>query len=209
MKQLFITIILLFATTGYASQNAVTDTGKEVILKDDGTWKYSANAKNVTATIKSNKTVFKKSKEASFLLKSVKNSSAFWINSNKWSFKKATDNAEAEYQFQLKGQDLYGMAITEGIEISLESLTDLALVNAQNADPNARVVKKEYRNVNGNKVIYMEMNAVIQSIDFTYLGYYYSDASGSTQLLTYTATNLIKKYKSDINELLNGLVTQK
>lgn len=208
MKQLFIIIILLFVTTGYASQKAVTDTGKEVVLKDDGTWKYSANTKNVAATIKSNKTVFKKSKDASFLLKSVKNSSAFWINANKWSFKKATDNAEAEYQFQLKGQDLYGMAITEGIEISLESLTDLALVNAQNADPNARVVRKEYRNVNGNKVIYMEMNAIIQSIDFTYLGYYYSDASGSTQLLTYTATNLVKKYKSEINDLLNGLVTQ-
>lgn len=208
MKYFFVTIILLFTTTSYASQKAITDTGKEVILKEDGTWKYSGNAKNVTSVIKNNKTSFKKPKDSSFLLKSVKNSSAFWVNTNKWAFKKATDNAEAEYQFQLKGQDLYGMAITEGIEVSLESLTDLALTNAQSADPNARVVKKEYRDVNGKKVIYMEMEATIQSIDFKYLGYYYSDSSGSTQLLTYTANNLVKKYKPEIYKLLNGLVTQ-
>ncbi|MCW8956946.1 MAG: hypothetical protein OQL09_08690 [Gammaproteobacteria bacterium] len=208
MKQLFITIILLLSAASYAGQKAITDTGKEVILKDDGTWQYSANTKNAAVAIKANKNTFKRSKEASFLLKSVKNNSAFWLNTSKWAFKKATDNAEAEYQFQLKGQDLYGMAITEGIEIALDPLTDLALINAQSADPNARIVAKEYRNVNGRKVIYMEMNAVIQSIDFTYLGYYYSDSSGSTQLLTYTATNLINKYKPEIYKLLNGLVTQ-
>jgi len=32
MKKLFVTILLLLAATSYASQKAITDTGKEVIL---------------------------------------------------------------------------------------------------------------------------------------------------------------------------------
>ena len=96
------------------------------------------------------------------------------------------------------GEDLYGMTITEGIEVEVEALSDLAISNAKSAAPDINVAKKEYSMVNGKKVIYMEMRGTIKSIKFTYLGYYYSDKSGSTQLITYTATNLVEKYQSDI-----------
>jgi len=208
MKKLFVTILLLLAATSYASQKAITDTGEEVILNNDGTWKYSDNAKKATNIIETNKKKFKKPRDSSFLLKSIKNNSAYWINTDKWSFGKAKDNPEAEYQFQLKGKDLYGMAIAEGIEMPLESLVNVAFTNAQSAAPNMKVVRQEYRIVNGNKLICMEMNGTLQNVDFTYLGYYYSNSSGSTQLITYTATNLVAKYKSDIYDFLNGLMTQ-
>lgn len=208
MKLAFTAIILLLSMTSYASQRAITDTGEEIILNDDGTWQLSNNSQITSKTIGTNKKNFTKPKESSFLLKSIKNNSAYWINTNKWAFKKATGNPEAEYELQLKSEDLYGMIIAEGIEIELEALTDLAISNAKSAAPDINVVKKEYRMVNGKKVIYMEMRGTIQSIKFTYLGYYYSDKSGSTQLITYTATNLIEKYQSDIFDLLNGLVTQ-
>jgi hypothetical protein len=208
MKKVLVTILVLLAATSYASQKAITDKGEEVILHDDGTWEYSDKEKKPTKTIETSKEKFEKPKSSSFLLKSTKNNSAYWINIDKWSFEKATGNSAAEYQFKLKGKDLYAMAITEGIEVSLESLADLALTNARGAAPDAKIVRQEYRVVNGNKVIYMEISGTIQSIKFTYLGYYYSDASGSTQLTTYTASNLVDKYKSEINDFLNGLVTQ-
>ena len=208
MKKVLVTILVLLAATSYASQKAITDKGEEVILHDDGTWEYSDKEKKPTKTIETSKEKFEKPKSSSFLLKSTKNNSAYWINTDKWSFEKATGNPAAEYQFKLKGKDLYAMAITEGIEVSLESLADLALTNARNAAPDAKIRTQEYRVVNGNKVIYMEISGTIQGIKFTYLGYYYSDASGSTQLTTYTASNLVDKYKSEINDFLNGLVTQ-
>ena len=208
MKKLFVTILLLLAATSYASQKAITDTGEEVILNRDGTWEYSDNAQKATKIIEITKKKFERPRNSSFLLKSIKNKSAYWINTDKWSFGKAKDNTEAEYQFQLKSKDLYGVAITEGIEISLEPLADIAFSNARSVAPDAKIVRQEYRVVNGKKVIYMEINGTIQSVKFTYLGYYYSDASGSTQLITYTATNLVDKYKSEINDFLNGLVTQ-
>ena len=208
MKRILVTILVLLATTSYASQKAITDTGEEVILHDDGTWEYSDKAKKPAKTIETSKEQFEKPKSSSFLLKSNKNNSAYWINTDKWAFKKAADITEAEYQFKLKGEDLYGMTIAEGIEIPVESLADIALSNARNAAPDAKILRQEYRIVNGNKVIYMEISGTIQGINFIYLGYYYSDASGSTQLVAYTATSLVDKYKSEINDLLNGLVTQ-
>ncbi len=100
------------------------------------------------------------------------------------------------------------MVIAEGIQVEREALINLAISNARNAAPDVKVIEKEYRTVNGKKIIYMKMQGTIQSIKFTYLGYYYSDKTGSTQLLTYTASNLVEKYKPEIFDLLNGLVTK-
>lgn len=208
MKKLFVTILLLLAATSYASQKAITDTGEEVILKGDGTWEYSDKAQKATNIIETNKKIFERSRDSSFLLKSTKNNSAYWINTDKWSFRKGKNSTEAEYVFQLKGKDLHAMAISEGVEIPLESLGNIALTNARKVAPDSKSVKQEFRIVNGKKVLYMEINGTIQGIKFTYLGYYYSDVSGSTQLVTYTGSNLVDKYKSEIDDFLNGLVTQ-
>jgi hypothetical protein len=208
MKQIFVIILLFLSATSDASQKAITDTGEEVILNDDGTWHFPDKLQKVARTLKTNKEKFKRPSDSSFLLKSVKNDSAYWINTNKWSFAKATDNAQAEYQFELKGKDLYGMAITEGIEISIESLANIAFTNAKNVAPDTKIDRKEYRIVNGKKVIYMEMSGTMQGIKFTYLSHYYSDTSGATQLVTYTAANLVDMYQTEINDFLNGLITQ-
>ena len=60
------------------------------------------------------------------------------------------------------------MAISEQVEIDVEELVKIAFDNAREAAPDTEVVKKEYRTVNGNKVIYMEMVGTIQSIKFKY-----------------------------------------
>lgn len=95
--------IIFLTQTGYAVQKAITDTGEEVTLNSDGTWRYSQSSSNIESVITTNKTKYKKPDDSSFLLKSTKNNSAFWVNTIRWSFKKATNNAEAEYEFQLKG----------------------------------------------------------------------------------------------------------
>jgi len=205
MKLMLTILLLALSMPSLSSQRAITDTGDEVILNDDGTWELDKN--NTATSITENKEIFIKPKKSSFLLKSKKNKSAYWINTNKWTFKKATNNPDAEYELQLKNGDLYGMTISEEIEIDLEELANLAISIAKGSAPDLKVVTKEYRIVNGKKVIFMEMRGTLQGIKFTYLGYYFSDKSGSTQLVTYTETNLVNKYKKDVFDLLNGLVT--
>lgn len=207
MKKIIVATLLLWSITGYAGQKAITDTGDVVILNDDGTWVYSDDAKKTTSSIGTNKRKFLKPKDSSFLLKSKINNSAFWVNTHRWTFGKG-DAADIEYKFRLKGKSLYGMAITEEISMPVVALADIALANMKDVAPDAKMVRQEYRFVNGKKLLYMEINGTIRGIQYSYRGYYYSNDYGVTQFLTYTGTNLVSKYTSEINDFLNGFVTQ-
>lgn len=208
MRILTALLLVLVATTCFADQQAITDTGEKVILFTDGTWSYADSSQLQQQEIATNPQNFKTPSGSTFMLKSTKNRTACWLNTTLWSFEKSTSNEAAEYEFELKGEDLYGMAINEGLSMPISTLSKIALDNAKAAAPNTRIIKKEYRTVNGLKVLYMEMTGTMDGIDFTYLGYYYSDKSGSTQLVTYTGANLVEKYRSRINDFLNGFSLQ-
>lgn len=198
-------------TLAAASQNAVTDNGSVVLLNDDGTWRYISNESDKSATnIAFNKGLFQKAGNQTFQLKSSKNRSAVWLDPRKWIFQKPdTGTSSAEYRFQLKAGDLYGMLITEQIEVELDRLPQLAFDLLRRTAPNARLVSQEYRTVNDYKIVKMRVDASVQGINMSYIGYYTSDKSGSTQFVTYTATNLVEKNTPEIDEFLNGLTRQK
>ena len=122
--------------------------------------------------------------------------------------KKGNDAQNAEFELKLKGGDLYGMAITERIEVPMAGLVQVVRLNMLDLIPNAKIVKQEYRIVNGNKVIYMEISGTLQGIKFKYFGYYHSNKSGSTQYIAYTGESLEELYRSDIDDFLNGFSMQ-
>jgi hypothetical protein len=86
----------------------------------------------------------------------------------------------------------------------IETLRNMALTNAKNAAPDARIVSQETRRVNGHDVSVLQIDGTIQGIRFTYLGYYYSGQEGTIQLITYTAANLFEEYKPQLEQLLDG-----
>ena len=98
----FLVFCLLIAGFSQAQQKAVTETGDEVILFDDGTWQYQDEETQKEKEIPTNPTEFKKDKKSTFLLKSNRFNVGIYLNPKVWSFKKASDNPDAEYQFQLK-----------------------------------------------------------------------------------------------------------
>ncbi|GHB70123.1 hypothetical protein GCM10008107_19350 [Psychrosphaera saromensis] len=206
--RLILVLVLVIITFNAVAEDkkAITDNGDVVILKSNGTWTYESEIEEVKLT--ENSQNFIKEPDSTFKLKSSTNNSAFWLNPKKWSFKKNNDSAAIEYNLYSKGSDLYGMIITESIEIKLEELVNIAFSTAQSAAPNMKVIKKEYRNVNGLKVIYMEMQGTVKSMEITYFGYYYSDAESATQYLAYTGSKLVEKHKIDIAKFLNGIDVQ-
>jgi hypothetical protein len=206
-KVILLLTFVTIAISSSAQKKAVTESGDEVLLFDDGTWKPANDTTDDNKEISINPKSFTKSSNATFLLKSSKLNIGVWMDSKKWIPKKATNNQEAEYELQLKGKDLYGMMICEKIEVPLKTLKALALSNARNAAPDIKIIKEEYRTVNGNKVMMMQMNGTTQGIKFSYYGYYFSNSKGTLQFITYTAQNLLSTYINDIEELLNGLVT--
>ncbi|PHR71898.1 MAG: hypothetical protein COA67_05775 [Lutibacter sp.] len=190
----------------HTQQKAITEIGEEVILYDNGTWKYQNQEDFEETEIPTNTMQFTKGENATFLLKSSKFDVGFWINPKKWSFEKAINNSDAEYELTLKDGDLYSMILTEKIEIPIEKLRSIALENAKVSAPDIEVVKEEYRIVNGTKVLLLQMNGTIQGIEFSYYGYYFSSDKGTLQFITYTSQSLLNEYKGECEELLNGFV---
>ncbi len=192
-----------------AQISAVTNSGDEVILYNNGTWKYVNKVDSPAKEIPTNNSNFQKPSGSTFKVNSttVTNASVY-LNPKKWEFKKAESGA-SEYKFELKAKDAYGMLITERIQIPLLTLKEAALMNAKNASPDINLVKEEYRTVNEIKLIYLQMEGSIQGIDFTYCGYYYSSEQGTVQLVTCTSKQLLKEYRSEMEDLLNGLIISK
>jgi len=208
MKISIALLFLLLSLTTQASQKAITDEGDIVILNDDGTWVFESPDTVTSVEIPINDAVFSKSPDSSFKLKSVKTNSEIWLNAKKWAFSKGDSDEDAEYNFQLKGEDVYGQLITEKIELDIVTLTNAAFENAKSASADIKIVNREYRVVNGTNVLFMQMQGNIQGSDFTFLGYYFANETGSTQFLIYTGTTLVEQYSNEIYTFLNGFSTQ-
>jgi hypothetical protein len=207
MRKVILTGLILISVQFLTAQiSAVTETGDEVFLYEDGTWKYLNDSIIENAEIPVNEKEFLKSKKSTFLVKSKKLNVGIWINPKNWSFTKGIENDAFEYQFRKKGDDLYAMLISEKMQIPIETLKGVAVENAKSAAPDIKIIKEEYRNVNGIKVLMLQMSGTLQGLRFTYYGYYYSNSNGTIQLITYTAENLFPNYLEDIEEFLNGLV---
>lgn len=205
--KIYLTFIFAFSFAFckvYAQIPAVTATGEEVILYEDGTWAYADGSDSEVTPIDENPAEFFKPTDASFMVSSKRVGVGVWINPKLWEFTKSATNEDAEFQFGRRNEDCYAMLITERIEIPLSTLMDIALTNARAVAPDIKVVKKEYRNVNGVRLLYMQMNGTTQGIKFSYMGYYYSSAEGTIQLVAYTSQDLLGKYKNMMEELLNG-----
>ena len=205
IKQLLTLGTLLLTLSINAQINAVTENGDEVILYKDNTWKYSNESLNEIVEILRNDKPFTKEKKSSFLVKSSKTNIGVWINPKNWSFSKANPDSPSEFKFSHKNLDVYGMLIIEKTEITVEALIDIAYGNALDAAPDIKIVEKEYRTVNGLEVIMMKMKGTIQGLKIIYYGYYYSNADGAFQFLTYTSQNVFNEYENDMLNFLNGL----
>lgn len=189
-----------------AQQKAITEIGDEVILYDDGTWIYQNIDQASENETPINPEKFEKDEKSTFLLKSNNLNVGFWLNPKLWSFSKALESPDFEYQLQLREGDLYGLVITEQVEIPLKLLKTIALDNAREVAPDVKIIKEEYRTVNDLKVLQLQFSGTMQGLKFSYYGYYFSNENGSVQFITYTSPKLLEKYKPEIEKLLNGLV---
>jgi hypothetical protein len=200
----FVCILCLVASAAYAQKKAVTENGEDVFLYDDGTWRYAQETADAPTEIATNPKSFEKNPKSTFLLKSNNVKVGIWLDAKKWTFKKSTSNEDAEYEFQMKGSDLYGMLITEKIEIPLTTLRNIAVENGKAVAPDLRIVKEEYRTVNGLKVLLLQMDGAMQGIKISYFGYYYSSPGGTVQFITYTSQSLLQEYLPECENFLNG-----
>ncbi len=203
-KFFFLVVFSSISMFTQAQTKAVTETGDEVMLFPNGTWRYVEEVKN-NDSIPLSSVQYSKPSDANFLLKSKITNCGVWLNAKKWNFEKSTE--PAEYSFSLKENSSFGaMIITEQTGMEINSLRKFALENIQRVASKFNITKEEYRYVNGLKILMLQCEATVQGIDLTYFIYYYTDASSTIQFMGFSPKALHAKYKAAGEELLNGLV---
>jgi hypothetical protein len=158
--------------------------------------------------IPNNPKPFKRSTNAQLLLKSKTNASACYIDIKKWSHSKPENHPSAEFVFQFKTAPIQALLICEKQPTPLLIFRDSVIVNARSVVSDLIVSYEEYRTVNGQQVLLLEMSGNLDHYPITYWGYLASNSSGCTQWLAFGTTPVMTENKSDIESLMNGLVKQ-
>lgn len=195
---IIITGFILFSFASVFSQEPIkakTDAGREVILRPDGTWTYVPEAPPVVIP----KPVFGKK-----LFKPDRGNFGVWYDETKWRRNTRPDEP-GRTSFDLIRGDGYAVIVVEELGIPITSLRSIALDNAKEAAPDAKIVFEQSRKINGMDVLVMKIEGTISEIPFRFYGYYYGGKQGTIQLLTYTGQSLFPKYEQDFQEFLNGL----
>ena len=123
-------------------------------------------------------------------------------NAAKW---KPTPSHEAGQFTLIHSSGAHALVIAERIAVPLDALQDVALANAQVADPNAKIVFRNRLRVNGVPVWFVKIEAEFDTVPTVYWGYYYANQSITVQVVAYTTKTLMPASENDMMELLNGL----
>lgn len=186
-----------------AQTRARTESGKEVILYPDGTWKYAKEPESKPSSMVG----YNKLSSANKLFKPARGEFGIWYNESKWRrVRVENEREEGKVTFYLIGEDGYAMVISEGIEMPTSYLKEVVLGNARNAGADFEIILEEKRIVNDREVLCLQMAGTIMQVPFVYYGYFHSGKEGTIQVITYTGKNLLKKYEQEFTDFLNGLV---
>jgi hypothetical protein len=138
-RTIIVLIVSLFALASDGlAQNATrarTESGREVLLFSDGTWKYADEskepAKPVANAKPSSATASKKTKNGSF---------GIWFDPDKWKVSDSGPNESVEFRFNHASGDGYAMVISERIAIPVSSLKDFVMDSARKAAPDVKII---------------------------------------------------------------------
>jgi len=120
------------------------------------------------------------------------------------SWKPQNANENGHYEFEHVSKAAYVKVITERIEVPLDKMPDIALANARKADPTVKETARGWRMVNGKRMLFLEFQSTLNNLQFTGYGHYYSDASGTVQILAWTSQTVIDAYRDDIEAFVSG-----
>lgn len=198
MHAIAISALAAFSTgQALAQEAATTQSGRTVMLNPNGTW---TNVPLAPASSGNGS----KTPSAVTKLDVGRTGYVFYFDPKKWT-RKPTD-ADGKMTFTNKSGEVYGMIISERIQVDVDNLVKIALQNAQTIAPEAKIVQSGQKVVNGFPVRAATIEGTTQGISFVYHSYYFSGKGGAVQVVTYTGANLFDEYKPEMEEFLNGFV---
>lgn len=124
-------------------------------------------------------------------------------------WKQAAPGNDGEFVLLHSSGDGHALVIAERIAVPLDSIQDVALENAQAVDPNAKIIFRDKRRVNGVVLYFLKIEANVDTVPMVYCGYFYAGENGTVQVVTYTTKTLLPEYEREFMDFLNGFVVSK
>lgn len=197
LPALLIAILGPLAATSAEDLRAKTADGREVVLKEDGTWSF---VEPVKPGPEGGAETAYEGKRKTFTLRLKPGT---WIKADE------TPNPDAEAMFEHKDGEVYGMVIAERIAVPIDALKKTALAKLMDSGEDAKLVHEEQRNVDGVDVFRVTVELKSDDIPLTFFNSYYSGPAGSIQLVTWTGRNLFEESKPEMEKFLDSLVILK
>jgi hypothetical protein len=129
---------------------------------------------------------------------------ALWVNETKWKQQPA-DAVAGVLQFRSVDGEGFARVVAEKISVPTEALAELALTNAKQSDPNAKVTLRGKRTVNGREVLVLQIDLTVKNIPLRLYSYSHGGTSGTIQVVTYTAASAFDSKADEFTEFLDGL----
>ena len=205
-------VLTLFFLPAFGQEIAITERGDSVVLYYNGTWDYWDNYQNNSkriAEIGFNENTYTKPASSNKKINGSNQAYEVWYDDKVWKRVPVGNlNDDADMALQMIKGDVYSLLIYEELQVPIENLSDIALENAIGGMPDVKIVDRNYRVVNSDTLICMQMDGSTQGMKITYYTYYFSNSKGSFQFHAFTGQNVFEKYKSDIENLLNGFIAK-
>ncbi len=128
---------------------------------------------------------------------SIKYDPAKWTQTN-------TDDIASSTLTHTSG-DAFVKVASGRLAPQFDAIPDIVLSNLRDEDPNARMIFKEKRRVNGVDVWFVKLDGEVNKIPMVTCGYYYAGKSGLVQVVAVTGRALFSEFEKDFMEVLNGL----
>ncbi len=204
LRSLLIVVCITILTEGLAFSGvlrAVSEDGRKVLLKEDGTYTFVDSQKS---SLPGNAASYRKPDNATIVFKPKGDRFLIWYDPTIWHEKKSSESDKPT--FVHKDGDIGAMVIAERVSMSLKALKEMVIKSAREAAPDARITHEETRRVNGRNILCLRMQGTIDGIEFVYYGYYYAGKAGVIQHITFAPSNLFAEYEPDMLNFLNGLI---
>ena len=114
-------------------------------------------------------------------------------------------NQYSEFERIFWDGNAYAMIITENVTLTTEQLESAALQNAKAVDPQASIISKQQKRIQGQDALYLELVTKIDNKEFIYKSLYISNQYGTVQFITHTLKSLYGDYGDELQTILDGL----
>jgi len=120
----------------------------------------------------------------------------------------APDN-DAQLALAHSSGNAHALVIAERVALPRGSVEDIALENAQSVDPQAKIVFRQQRRINGADVRFLKIEAEVNGTPTVYWGCFYGGEYGTVQVVTYTAKSRLPEFEKEFMDILNGFTVSK